>query len=133
MNAFKLRHSLLLVGLLTLTGPVVSVASGGGGFDENAGAQPKIDKLYELGRSYFKAKQADGNKLKYCIKSETGLKKLSRKSVRPFKKQLKSQFIESLYSCVNPQDRIFDVIAEDRRDAVLYYLNKRYKLRLKDG
>ena len=133
MNVIKLRLSLALVGVLALTGTAVSVASGGGGFHEDASSQPKVDKQYELGRSYYKARQPDGSKLKYCVKSEKGLKKLSRKSVRPFKKKLKSQFFESLYSCNKPQNRIVDLIAEGRSDAILYYLNKRYRLKLKEG
>lgn len=108
-------------------------ASSGGGFNQSSFSQQKIDQQYELGKSYYKSRQADGSRLEYCIKNGDKLKKISRKAVKPFKKGPASGFINSLYSCTDPSVKIADVIADNQGDAILYYLNKRFKLRLKQG
>lgn len=117
---------------LVLASPLAS-ASGGGGFGQSGYSQKKVDEQYELGKSYYKAAQADGSRLEYCIKSDDGLKKLSRRSVKPFKKGLASTFVDNLYSCADPNQKIADAVADNQGTAILYYLNKRYKLRLQNG
>ncbi len=107
-----------------------AIASGGGGYDTGSFSQQRIDQLYELGKAYYKAPQADGKRLEYCIKTNDGLKKLSRSSVRPFKRGAAATFVNSLYSCQDPSLKISDAVADDQGDAILHYLNKRFKLRL---
>ena len=109
--------------------PIVN-ASGGGGYDTGSFSQSRIDQLYELGKSYYKSPQANGTRLEYCVKTDSGLAKLSRKSVKPFKRGAASQFVNSLYSCNDPSLKIADALPADQGDAVLHYLNKRFKLRL---
>lgn len=106
-----------------------SFASGGGGFGENS--VHTVDQQYELGKSVYKSRLPDGSKLAYCVKTEKGLKKISRRAVKPFKKGPASAFVNSLYNCQQPNVKIADLITGDQGSAVLYYLNKRYKLRLK--
>ena len=106
-------------------------ASGGGGYKNDTSAQPGIDRLYEEGKSYYRAKLADGTQLEYCIKGDSGLTKLSRKSVKPFKKGLSVEFINRLYSCTDPNLKIVDAVPANQSDAILYYLDKRFKLKLK--
>lgn len=110
-----------------------ALASGGGGFSGGGYSQKKVDQLYELGKSYYKSPQADGTRLKYCVRTDDDLKKLSRRSVKRFKRGPVSEFVDSLYSCADPAVKISDVVSGEQGDAVLYYLNKRYKLRLENG
>ncbi len=117
-------------GALLLTVSPALLASDGGGFNQGGFSARKIDQQYELGRAHYKAGKVDGVKLSYCIKTADGLKKLSRKSVRPFKNGPANDFVASLYSCDNPDVRVSEVISEENGQAVLYYLNKRFKLRL---
>lgn len=107
-----------------------ALASGGGGHDTGGFSQKKIDQLYELGKSYYKSPQADGSRLEYCVRNNDELKKLSRRSVKPFKRGPVSAFVDSLYSCTDPAVKIADVIDDEQGEAVLHYLNKRFKLRL---
>jgi len=116
--------------LATLLISPLAQASSGGGFDQGGFSQRKIDQQYELGKSYYKARQADGSRLEYCVKSGDSLSKLSRRSVAKFKRGPTGDFVNSLYSCADPNLKIADIIAEDQGDAILYYLNKRFKLRL---
>lgn len=115
---------------LLLSSSIVS-ASGGGGIRSSTSAQPSVDRLYEEGKSYYKARLADGTRLEYCIKGDSGLVKLSRKSVKSFKKGSSTEFVNSLYSCADPNLKIADVVSANQGDAILYYLNKRFKLKLK--
>jgi len=108
-------------------------ASGGAGLGGSNFSQPRIDQRYELGKSYYKSPQANGSRLEYCVKDGDTLSKLSRKSVRQFKRGPVSKFINSLYSCADPSLKIADAIEQGQGDAVLYYLNKRFKLRLQNG
>lgn len=115
-----------------LASPLVS-ASGGGGFDQSGFSKQRIDQLYETGKAHYKSRQADGSRLEYCIKTESSLKKLSRRSVKPFKRGSAAAFIGSLYSCADANLKIADAVPDDQGDAILYYLNKRFKLRLENS
>jgi len=119
-----------VVALFSLLGSPVVLASPGGGYNQGGFSQKKIDQQYELGKSYFKSRQSDGSRLEYCVKIGEDLKTLSRKSVKQFKKGSTSDFVDSLYSCADPALKIADAVADDQGDAIIYYLNKRFKLRL---
>jgi len=114
---------------ITLVSPQLLASGGGGSFGSTSSA--RVDKQYELGRSFYKSRQANGNQLKYCVQSGNELKKLSRRSVKQFKNGSASAFVDSLYSCNDPDLKIADLVPAGQGDAILYYLNKRYKLRLR--
>jgi len=90
-------------------------ASGGGGFNQGQ----RIDQQYELGKSYYKSAQADGTRLEYCVKTGDGLKKLSRGSVKAFKRGTVSNFVDSLYNCADPSAKIADSVPDNQGDAIL--------------
>ncbi len=110
-----------------------ALASGGGGFGQGGNQYKSVDQQYELGKSYYKGRLPDGSKLSYCIKSSNGLAKLSRKSVKPFKKGPAANFVNSLYNCNAPDQKIAELFDDAEGSAVLHYLNKRFKLRLTSG
>lgn len=126
-------HLLTFITVFTLFLSPFAMASSGGGFGQGGYSQKKVDQQYEIGRSYYKGKQADGSTLTYCIKKGDSLSKLSRKSVKPYKKGTVSAFVDSLYSCADPDVKISELVGDSQGQAILYYLNKRFKLRLKQG
>ncbi len=119
--------------MATIVMSQAAFASSGGAYRQNQSSQNKVDKEYELGKSYYRAAQADGTRLEYCVKDGDSLKKLSRRSVKPFKSGLVSNFSDSLYNCADASVKIFDIVADEQSNAILYYLNKRFKLRLKQN
>ncbi len=125
------QHLLTFITVFAVLVSPLAMASGGGGFGQGGYSQKKVDQQYELGRSYYKAKQADGSTLSYCIKRGDSLSKLSRKSVKPYKKGDVSAFVDSLYSCTDPDLKIAELVNDSQGEAILYYLNKRFKLKLK--
>lgn len=105
-------------------------ASSGGGFSASDIARRNVDQTYEQGKAYYRERLADGTQLEYCVKNGSELSKLSRRSVSAFKRGPASAFVDSLYSCAQPDTKISELIAADKGQAILYYLNKRFKLRL---
>jgi len=96
-------HLLSAATLCILMSSPLALASGGGGFDQSGFSQKRIDQQYEAGKSFYKSRQAD------------------------------SEFVASLYSCADPNLKIAEAVPDDQGDAILYYLNKRFKLRLSNG
>ncbi len=131
-NQMKKSLSILIpaIGLFFATS---ASASGGGGFGNNGYSSQRIDQQYELGKSYFKGRLADGSRLEYCVKTNSDLVKLSRRSVKQFKQGSTSAFVDSLYNCNNPDQRIADLVSQEQGQAILHYLNKRFKLRLQNS
>ncbi len=127
------QHLITFITVFAVLISPLATASGGGGFGQGGFSQKKVDQQYELGRSYYKSKQADGSTLTYCLRNGDSLSKLSRKSVRPFKKGPVSAFVDNLYSCNNPDLKISELVNDDQGEAILYYLNKRFKLKLQQG
>ena len=117
---------------LALSSPVLASSGGGFGGGNNVSGQ-RVDTLYEEGRALFRASQVNGTKLEYCVKDGNQLKKLSRRSVRDFKRGPASEFVGSLYSCANPELTIAELVTEEDGSKILHYLNKRFKLRLAEG
>ena len=101
---------------------------------EILGIRKPVDKYFELGESHYKSPLADGSRLEYCVPTaESGLKKISRRSVRSFRNGPKSRFVNKLLHCSDPSVKIVEIVPAEETDAILYYLNKRFKLRLKDS
>ena len=123
----------ILFPVIGLVASATVLASNGGGFNTGASSSQRIDQQYELGKSYYKSSQADGTRLEYCVKGNGGIKKLSRRSVKKFKKGSVDEFVGSLYNCAIPDQKIADVVSDEQGAAILYYLNKRFKLRLSNS
>lgn len=110
-----------------------ALASGGGGFSSSSFSQRTVDKTYEQGKAFYREPLADGTRLEYCVKQGDDLTKLTRRSVSAFKRGPASAFVDSLYSCAEPDTKIAELVSDDKGEAILYYLNKRFKLRLTEG
>lgn len=123
----------ILLPAIGLVASATVLASGGGGFSAGGSSSQRVDQQYELGKNYYKSSQANGSRLEYCVKDNKGIKKLSRRSVKQFKKGSVDKFVDSLYNCAAPDQKIADVVSDEQGTAILYYLNKRFKLRLSNS
>jgi len=91
-----------------------------------------VDQLYEIGKALFKGKAGDHGKLKFCV-AEKGSDvggKIRGKSVKPFKGGNAHAFADHIYNCDNPEQRLPTLMDEPEVFAVLYYLDKRYKMKM---
>ncbi len=91
-----------------------------------------VDQLYEIGKALFKGRAGNHGKVKFCVamQGETVGGKIRGKSVKPFKNGDAHAFAEHLYNCDDPDKRLTDLMEEPEVFAVLYYLDKRYKMNM---
>ncbi len=123
-----LTASFLTIVMLGTTAGLAQ-ASGGGGFNQGF-SQRKVDKLYEEGKSYYKARVDNGDVLSYCVKTGEELTKLSKRSLRALRGSNSQTLASSLYNCNKPEQSVVEVVGQEKMPAVIHYLNKRYKLKL---
>lgn len=91
-----------------------------------------VDQLYEIGKALYRGRAGDHGKIKFCV-ATPGEKvggKIRGKSVKPFKEGDAHAFAEHLYDCDNPEQRLTDLMEEPEVFAVLYFLDKRYKMNM---
>lgn len=129
MHKFKL----LLAGVTIL---VASGAMASGGFSSlgsnGTGGARLVDEVYEYGKSIYKGRADGTEKIKYCVKVDGEVKKLKRSTVKPYRKGLVKDFALALIDCKEPERLALMTMEREHVPVVLYYLNKRYKLKLTD-
>jgi len=105
-------------------------SSRGGDYGDSRQYRKPIDQNYELGKAVYKG---TGNraKLQYCIDNGSDKVKLKSKSAKSFKRKSVNDFAAALYHCDKPDTRIASSLNRQDLAAVVYYLNKRYRLKLK--
>jgi len=128
---------LLTFSLVAFIGSSHVLASGGESednesfeeFDTSTYDQPVVDPAYEAGKAVYTGRKSNAPKLSYCLKDGEELVKLKRKTIKPHKKGSYSSLATSLYNC---DTRTFVKQELERQDFinVLYYLDKRYRLKL---
>ncbi len=131
----KKRFCLVMIAMLIAgNGAALASGSASGGFGQtDVRVQARqTDPLYDEGKAIYKGKKRGIGKIKYCLSEpETGeLGKLRGKTVKPFRKGSVEAFAGSLVNCEMPDQQIATVMTRDDLIAVIYYLNKRYKLNL---
>ena len=90
----------------------------------------QIDHSYEEGKSIYKGRAVGTKKIAYCVDYEGQRVELKRKTVKQFRKASVQKFANSLYDCANPEKLIGAQVPPSDFRYVLYYLNKRYQLKL---
>lgn len=103
-------------------------ASGSVGYDDTA-----VDENYEYGKSVFQGRAKGVSKTNYCIDTGTEKVKLKGKVIKSFKNSTYQKLASKLYDCDNPDTLITEVLGQRNTPYVLYFLSKRYKLKLTDG
>jgi len=104
--------------------------SGGSGGNYNRQAKP-VDQTYEVGKAIFKGRKSGEPSLEYCVLSDGEKVPLKRSSVQEFKNSTYDEFAKSLFQCDKPESLVSEGLTRDSLLYVLYYLNKRHKLKLK--
>ena len=124
-----------LFGALLLAGPVI--ASGGGSGNIVAPTGPmqerKVDERYEYGKAVYLGREPGTTKIPYCVLVDGEPKKLKRRTLKPYRKGSVVDFANALYHCDDPSKLALLSLAKDQVPHVLYYLNKRYRLKLSDA
>ena len=110
-------------------------ASGGISSNSVQGSGPSrpVDQAYELGKAIYAGKATGVQKIKYCLPVDDGYKKLKRSTARSWKKAPVADFAKALVVCENPEQMALTTLEPQQARLVLYYLNKRYNLKLGDS
>lgn len=95
--------------------------------------QRNIDPRYEYGKAVFLGREPGVEKLAYCLPSDSKPKKLKRRAVKAYRGGTISDFAKAIIKCDQPSELALTSLKPEQARLVLYYLNKRYKLKLTDG
>lgn len=134
------RVSALIAGLLGLLISGTSFASGGiggGGMSGSAGSpstarKHKVDESYEYGKAVYLGRSSDAKKLAWCVLVDGEAKKVKKKTLKPYRRKTQSELANALYLCNEPSTLALTALKREQIAFVLYYLNKRFKLKLSD-
>lgn len=115
--------------------PTLAYASGtSGGFNDQTRPEPRIvDPTYERGKAVANGKIRDYGKAKVCVlpaNEEAKGGKLKRKTLKPYRSVDVNVFATRLYICDQPELKAGEALESGDFLAVIYYLNKRFKLKL---
>ncbi len=130
INDFTARPLAGMVLAMVTFFPVFSHASGGGIGSNQDGYSKKVDQLYEKGKSYFHSSYVDGKRVEYCVTEKDSPKKISRKSLKRFHATSPDMLMAQLVHCDDPGQLVSAEVPRNQIDAIVYYLNKRYRLSL---
>lgn len=107
-------------------GPDVGRAFGGS-------HQNRTDPIYEQGKAVYKGRIKEYGKVKYCLvpqEPETAAVKIKRKSMKRYKKQSVTALVKDLRFCGQDSAKVTQVLSREHLSYLVYYLNKRYRLKL---
>ena len=131
----KLSTIIFSAALALSSGSVL--ASGGGGYGGSGGSygggqvqQRQVDQTYEVGKAIYNGRQSGVARLSYCVTAGDAKLPVKSKSLKPYKKTTYDNLSQNLYNCDKPDSLAADELSRDNLLYVLYYLNKRYNLRL---
>lgn len=135
------RVTTLIAGLLAILVASSSFASGGiggGGISGTSGGvgsaqRREVDESYEYGKAVYLGRSSDAKKLAYCVLVEGEAKKVKKKSLKPYRRKTRSELANALYLCDEPSKLALHSLKKEQIAFVLYYLNKRFKLKLSDA
>lgn len=105
-------------------------ASGIGSYGQDEGSAVRIDRLYESGKSVYYAKGSGGESVQYCINDGGQVERVSRRTLKPFVGSSVDDLTARLVRCDDAENPVSQHLSQDEVDAVMYYLNKRYRLSL---
>lgn len=143
MRAMDTMRNTIGIGILAVIVlgvlPVVANASGSGGlgggrsFGGSLDSPRQTDPAYEQGKAVFKGRIKEYGEVKYCListEAENGVAKIKRKSLKPFKGQTAQVLADALRFCDDNSTVPNKVLTRDDFLYLIYYLNKRYRLKL---
>jgi len=105
-----------------------------GASNENARPMGTKDPKFQQGRARYKGFDPKLGKLSWCLKVDSQLVKLNIfnlwKTYGRFKGVTTDHFVGSFYICDRPEKTAYEFIGKQHMRAIVYYLDKRFKLYL---
>lgn len=96
----------------------------------NTRSMRTIDENFLNGKKIVGNRDTSVGKIKLCLKSDNDIVKLKRKTLKPYVGVTTDHLISSLHECDKPDVPIIERMGEASTAYVVYYFNKRYKLKL---
>ena len=125
---------ILFSATLALSTATAFASGGGGGYSSGGGSysqpQRQVDQTYEVGKAIFNGRQSGVASISYCVASGEVKLPVKGKSLSAYKKTTYDNLAQNLYNCDKPDTLVASELSNDNLLYVLYYLNKRYRLRL---
>jgi hypothetical protein len=108
-------------------GPTGGMASMG---KSNTRSMLRVDEYFLSGKKIVASRNTSIGKIKLCLKADDDAVKLKRKTLKPYIGVTTDHFINSIHECDKPEVPIIERLGDDNTAYVVYYFNKRYKLKL---
>ena len=126
---------IFLMGCMATTTAVASGVSGGGGIGSQTPqpSQRVTDERYEYGKALYLGRLPEAPKLSYCVVVDEEATKLKRRSLKPFRKKSKLELANALVKCEAPDQLALKSLEPGQAAFVIYYLDKRFRLKLQDS
>lgn len=124
-----------LLACLIASSSFASGGSGGGPGAPNVGShQPReVDESYEYGKAVYLGRLPDSEKVKYCVLVDGEAKKLKKRTLKPYRRKTRTDLANALYRCDDSTTLALASLKREQVAFVLYYLNKRFRLKLTDA
>ncbi|MEO0973649.1 MAG: hypothetical protein AAFX85_11195 [Pseudomonadota bacterium] len=94
---------------------------------------PQADPVYEKGKAIFNGKLTDYGAVKFCVNTsaDSAAQRVTRKTLKPYRGVAPSELASHLYDCATPDRMATDVLSRGDLIAMIHFLDKRYKLKLR--
>ncbi|MDD9894069.1 MAG: hypothetical protein OXT49_11300 [Gammaproteobacteria bacterium] len=129
--------SALMLSMLFASSAALASGTGGYGTGDGSGggyndyAPAPVDHYYEAGRAVFKGRTAESAGKTFCLlKPDGAVKKLKRKTLKPFKSGSANDLVKVVVECKKPSNGLETSVGINDSRALIYYLNKRFNLEL---
>jgi len=128
-----------IVGTISLVAVSAWASGGSGGYGGGGSPQQRTDAAYERGKKVAKGRAPSAHGFEVCVAvsseeaDEDGrlvAKELSAGSLRPLRKTSPGQVAARLVDCTDASRLASDQLSQRDLSDLVYYLNKRYRLRL---
>ncbi len=135
MNIKKIILFCTFVSIIALSNVVTasgSVYGGGSNFNSSSNFPRPVNQRYEHGKSLIKGSKSPYKGMKLCIDTKTeenNLQKFKAKYLKTYKEGKAQALARDIVVCSDSR-KLLDVMERNDAVSVLYYLNKRYKLKL---
>lgn len=153
----QIRSKYFNIAPLALVALLISsfaVASGGYGGSGTTGTVRQTDPVYEHGKAIYKGRIKQYSTFSYCLIAEkpaalatdnndsiadepnidtVSVVKIKSKTIKPYKGVSYQALADQLVNCDKPDQKAFGYLQKKDLVSLVYYLNKRYRLKLAEG
>ena len=100
------------------------------GQTSNVRSMRNIDESFLHGKKIVSNRDKSVGKIALCLTTNNETAKLTRKTLKPYTGVTTNAFINSIHECDKPETPIIERLGVADTADVVYYFNKRYKLKL---